>query len=152
MTIDSVTSFHPMYCTSVDCKCQILLHGLDRTGPDCAGPDQTVYGLVGDPLGPNGRRNESATKSGRARLVEFGHNLVAPLVRFVLDFVVQLVPIQLCSGWRVFYWHKSICGSGSSCYRAMLCMRGTSHGPVSVCLCLSVTSWCSTKTAKRRIT
>ena len=46
-------------------------------------------------------------------------------------------------------------------YRAMLCMRGTSHGPVSVCLsvclclCLksvSVTSRCSTKTAKRRIT
>ena len=23
-------------------------------------------------------------------------------------------------------------------YRAMLCIRGTSHGPVSVCLCLSV--------------
>jgi len=30
-------------------------------------------------------------------------------------------------------------------YRAMLCIRGTSHGPVSV------TSRCSTKTAKRRI-
>ena len=38
-----------------------------------------------------------------------------------------------------------------SFYRAMLCIRGTSHGPVSVCLCLSVTSRCSTKTAKRRI-
>ena len=43
-------------------------------------------------------------------------------------------------------------------YRAILCIRGTSHGPVSVCLSfclsvrLSVTSWCSTKTAKRRIT
>ena len=37
-----------------------------------------------------------------------------------------------------------------SFYRAMLCIRGTSHGPVSVCL--SVTSRCSTKTAKRRIT
>jgi len=34
----------------------------------------------------------------------------------------------------------------------MLCIRGTSHGPVSVCLCLSVTSRSSTKTAKRRIT
>ena len=33
-------------------------------------------------------------------------------------------------------------------YRAMLCIRGTSHGPVSV----SVTSRSSTKTAKRRIT
>ena len=37
-------------------------------------------------------------------------------------------------------------------YRAMLCIRGTSHGPVSVCLCLSVTSRSFTKTAKRRIT
>ena len=39
-------------------------------------------------------------------------------------------------------------------YRAMLCIRGTSHDPVSVCLSvsLSVTSRCSTKTAKQRIT
>ena len=45
-------------------------------------------------------------------------------------------------------------------YRAMRCIRGTSHGPVSVCssvsvcvcLCPSVTSRSSTKTAKRRIT
>jgi len=37
-------------------------------------------------------------------------------------------------------------------YRAMLCIRGTSHGPVSVSVCLSVTSRCSTKTAKRRNT
>ena len=37
-------------------------------------------------------------------------------------------------------------------YRAMLCIRGTSHGPVSVCLSVSVTSRSSTKTAKRRIT
>ena len=42
----------------------------------------------------------------------------------------------------------------SSFYRAMLCIRGTSHGPVSVCpsVCPSVTSRCSTKTANRRIT
>ena len=39
----------------------------------------------------------------------------------------------------------------------MLCIRGTSHGPVSVCLsvclclCPSVTSRCSTETAKHRI-
>ena len=35
-------------------------------------------------------------------------------------------------------------------YRAMLCLRGTSHGPVSVSVCLSVcvTSRCSTKTAE----
>ena len=39
-------------------------------------------------------------------------------------------------------------------YHAMLCIRGTSHGPVSVSVCLSlcVTSRCSTKTAKHRIT
>jgi len=37
-------------------------------------------------------------------------------------------------------------------YRAMLCIRGTSNGPVSVSVCLSVISRCSTKTAKRRIT
>ena len=39
-------------------------------------------------------------------------------------------------------------------YCAMLCIRGTSHRPVSVsvCLCLSVTIRCSTKTTKRRIT
>jgi len=43
-------------------------------------------------------------------------------------------------------------------YRAMLCSRGTSHGPVSVCMsvsvsvCLSVTSRSSTKMAKQRIT
>jgi len=39
-----------------------------------------------------------------------------------------------------------------SFYRAMLCIRGTSRGPVSVCLCLSVTSRSSAKTAKQRIT
>jgi len=37
-------------------------------------------------------------------------------------------------------------------YRAMLCIRGTSHGPVSVRVRLSVTSRSSTKTAKWRIT
>jgi len=35
-------------------------------------------------------------------------------------------------------------------YRAMLCICGTSHGPVS--MSVSVTSRCSTKMAKRRIT
>ena len=42
------------------------------------------------------------------------------------------------------------CSRLAGFYRAMLCIRGTSHGPVSVCL--SVTGWSSTKTAKRRIT
>jgi len=50
---------------------------------------------------------------------------------------------------NALFWKKKI-----SFYRAMLCIRGTSHGPVSVCVCLSVsvTSRSSTKTAKRRIT
>jgi len=50
---------------------------------------------------------------------------------------------QTCPWWVYFY-------------RAMLCIRGTSHGPVSVRLSVSVsvsvTSRSSTKTAKRRIT
>jgi len=50
---------------------------------------------------------------------------------------------------------KPAFGARKLFYRAMLCIRGTSHGFVSVCLsvsvCPSVTSRCSTKTAKRRI-
>jgi len=34
-------------------------------------------------------------------------------------------------------------------YRAMLCIRGTSHGPVSVSVSVSVTSRSSTKTTER---
>jgi len=37
-------------------------------------------------------------------------------------------------------------------YRAMLCIRGTCHGSVSVSVCLSGTSRSFTKTAKRRLT
>ena len=47
--------------------------------------------------------------------------------------------------WRNHGWRAT---PGFSHYRAMLCIRGTSHGPVSV----SVTSRNSTKTAKRWIT
>ena len=55
--------------------------------------------------------------------------------------------------FEVAYANTTACHCGF--YRAMLsllCIRGTSHGPVSVCLCLSDTSRCSTKTAKHRIT
>ena len=52
--------------------------------------------------------------------------------------------------------NKNCCHQRCRFYRAMLCIRGTSHGPVSVCLsvclCLSVTSRSSTKTAKHTIT
>ena len=44
--------------------------------------------------------------------------------------------------------------NGDDFYRAMLCFRGTSHGPVSACPCLSVsvsvTSRSSTKKAKHK--
>jgi len=45
-----------------------------------------------------------------------------------------------------------LCGYYTTFYCTMLCICGTSDGPVSVCLCLSVTSRSSTKTAKRSIT
>jgi len=47
--------------------------------------------------------------------------------------------------WKVNYEHRFF-----HFYRAMLCISGTSHGPVSVRL--SVTSGSSSKMAKRRIT
>ena len=54
------------------------------------------------------------------------------------------------------YLHSHLMTSvtGIHFYRAMLCIRGTSHGPVSVrpSVCLSVTSRSCTKTAKRMIT
>ena len=67
---------------------------------------------------------------------------ICNLYRFWLNLAgwCMLVP----SAWRKVQFF----------YRAMLCIRGTNHGPVSVCpsVCPSVTSRCSTKTAKRRIT
>ena len=52
--------------------------------------------------------------------------------------------------------HTAVSDFFVSFYRAMLCIRGTSHGSVSVSVCVcpsvSVTSRSSTKTAKRRIT
>ena len=65
-------------------------------------------------------------------------------VRTVSDVAAALMSVQLTTSPA----HPST--NQSFFYRAMLCIRGTSHGPVSVCL--SVTSRCSTKTAKRRIT
>jgi len=59
-----------------------------------------------------------------------------------------------CHYLSIFFIHmtewKTFGMNESNFYRAMLCIRGTSHGSVSVCL--SVTSRSSTKTAKRRIT
>jgi len=64
-------------------------------------------------------------------------------VRTVSDVAAALMSVQLTTSPA----HPST--NQSFFYRAMLCIRGTSHGPVSVCL--SVTSRCSTKTAKRRM-
>jgi len=63
-----------------------------------------------------------------------------------LDFVCR--PIRYGDWFSLVSNPESI--AKRSCYRAMLCIRGNSHGPVSVRL--SVTSRSSTKTAKRRIT
>ena len=53
--------------------------------------------------------------------------------------------------WLVVFYHHH-----HRHYCAILCIRGTSHGPVSVCLsvpaCVCVTSRCSTKTATSKIT
>ena len=46
----------------------------------------------------------------------------------------RLDVLPVCSGWL----RETVSLSGSDFYRAMLCMRGTSHGPVSVCLSVSV--------------
>jgi len=58
--------------------------------------------------------------------------------------------------WRVFVKIAPVMLKNSQIhfYRAMLCIRGTSHGPLSVrpSVCPSVTSWRSNKTAKRMIT
>ena len=68
----------------------------------------------------------------------FVHSIV---VFHVFMFYVGLLIVLLCfmSDIVLFF---------IDCYRAMLCIRGTSHGPVSV----SVTSRSSTKMAKQRIT
>jgi len=62
-------------------------------------------------------------------------------------------PTTLTTSRRQFF-HFAIDIYTSFFYRAMLCIRGTSHGPVSVCpfVCPSATSRSSTKTAKHKIT
>ena len=64
-----------------------------------------------------------------------------PVCVIVPDFIKIWQTVQRYGDLTVFY-------------RTMLCIRDTSHGPVSVRLSvsLSVTSRSSTKTAKRRIT
>ena len=72
---------------------------------------------------------------------------------------IKKVGATSSGGFQLFIPRNSqniLVKSVSFYYRAMLCIRGTSHGPVYFCLCLSVsvsvTSRCSTKTAKHRIT
>ena len=74
--------------------------------------------------------------------------------RKVLDNFMSRKVIDFSVIWYSAYDFLSV-----SFYRAMLCIRGTSHGPVSVCpsvsqFCPSVsdTSQSSTNTAKQRIT
>ena len=64
--------------------------------------------------------------------------------------------VYIADGTSALYDNNNVNSTSTNCsfYRAMLCICGTSHGPVSVCVRvrLSVTSRRSTKTAKRRIT
>jgi len=52
---------------------------------------------------------------------------------------VSTFVLCLCAARRLYLSSGGQGGRGSNAYRAMLQMRGTSHGPVSVCLtvCLS---------------
>ena len=59
--------------------------------------------------------------------------------------VFKRFDFSTCSTFLTFFLYFI---SGVYFYRAMLCIRGTSHGPVSV-VCLSVTSRCSIETAER---
>ena len=55
----------------------------------------------------------------------------------------DLLPVEILAHYFELHSYQRF-------YRALLCIRGTSHGPVSVRL--SVTSQSFTKTAKHRIT
>ena len=61
---------------------------------------------------------------------------------------------RVINSWNSLPVHYVNYNTVDAFHRAMLCIRGTSHGPVSVRLsvCLSVTSRSSTKTANRRFT
>jgi len=100
--------------------------------------------------GPQDRETKRSTKHDILNTLS-GFYLVTSHFRMCIFCTVCV----LACSWthcRVFCHRKLASFNGF--YRAMLCIRGTSHGPVSVCLsvCLSVTSQCSTKTTKRRIT
>ena len=74
---------------------------------------------------------------------------------FIMSFIIIFVTLSFSISRPGLAQPKAGLGFAfvSFFYRAMLCIRGTSHGPVSVsvCVCLSVTSRSFTKTAKRRI-
>jgi len=76
--------------------------------------------------------------------------VVVGMVKNLLSYCNAIIKIV-----SMYYYGNILC---FHFYCAMLCIRGTSRGPVSVrlsvCLSvsLSVTSRCSTRTAKRRIT
>ena len=55
----------------------------------------------------------------------------------------------VCPPTSRYAWSCAVSTTGHGFYRAMLCIRGTSHWPVSVCVCPSVTSRCSIETAER---
>jgi len=70
--------------------------------------------------------------------------------------LISTIPRIRSDGWNVVKLFIVVSAStkvnGGDFVTFIKYMRGTSHGPVSVSVCLSVTSRSSTKTAKRRIT
>jgi len=91
--------------------------------------------------------------------MNLGSHAFAHLILFLYLFERQSLEIVAAAFYRSIDYHSNdiylLWCIENNFYRAMLCIRGTSHGPVSVCLCLSVrlsaTSRSSTKTAKHRI-
>jgi len=55
-----------------------------------------------------------------------------------VDMEQNCVTVTLCTVYTnsLRMDHTFVSGAALSFYRAMLCIRGTSHGPVSVCVCL----------------
>ena len=100
----------------------------------------------------NRRRNKLHNKSTLSPGFRTQFQKEVPLFRELPEFLQSTLCMIYIVGGSL-HAEKPLDPS-SRFYCAMLCIRGTSHGPVSVCdcVCLSVTSRCSTKAAKRRIT
>ena len=116
-----------------------------------------VEGIVSE-TGPT-VKGENNTKANSLQITGTCENGQSSNIPFVLEsddeverkFIVVKTTSLL---YELITFRDNYLAFSGDFYRAILCIRGTSHGPVSVCPSVrqSVTSRCSTKTAKRRIT